>query len=60
MLAVNNQGQLVTFAANGRELQVQGVIFMEKIYMTKCLLLALSGSKQSKDKVIDDTLKFSL
>lgn len=60
MLAVNNQGQLVTQAANGRELQVQGVIFMENIYMAKCLLMAIAGSKEGKDKVIDDTIKFSL
>jgi hypothetical protein len=60
MLAINPQGKLITPSASGREIQVTGVIFMDNIYALKCWHLATTGRKGDNDKLLDDTLKFSI
>jgi hypothetical protein len=60
MLTINPKGKLCTPSASGRDIEVTGVIFMDNIYAAKCWHLAITGQKSDNDRLLDDTLKFSI
>lgn len=60
MLLINPSGQLVTNTLSGKQIPITGVIFMENIYALKCIHLALTGRRETKDQIIDDTVKFAI
>ena len=60
MLLINPKGQLVTPTLSGRDIPITGVIFMENIYALKCVHMALTGTKETNDQIIEDTIKFAI
>lgn len=60
MLVITESGILAVPTLSGKEIPITGVIFMENIYALKCIHLALTGRKETKDQIIDDTVKFAI
>jgi hypothetical protein len=60
MLMINANGVLVQPTLSGKDIPVVGVIFEEKLYAVKCAMIALGGKMQTKEQIIDDTVKFAL
>jgi hypothetical protein len=57
---INANGVLVQPTLSGKDIPVVGVIFEEKLYAVKCAMIALGGKMQTKEQIIDDTVKFAL
>jgi len=60
MLVITESGILAVPTLSGKEIPVTGVIFMEEIYRIKCINLVLSDRRETKDQIIDDTVKFAI
>lgn len=58
MTYINSQGELIQKSFLGKDIPIQGVLFNERVYASKCQHYVLYGGI-TVDHIIDNTLHFS-
>jgi hypothetical protein len=63
MISINSKGELVYPLYSGKELKVNGILFMDEVYRVKCKQYACTGqypNNEERQRLYDQVTRFSI